>query len=111
MNIACVIPYSESKFRNKNIKDSIQFTYFNILSCYLKNKGLNVRVFDFLFDESANMSVEKQRYEDFLPDVVIVNATFCLEDFHFYDQYIRSGTENAIIGCGVSVLDYSMALN
>ena len=111
MNIACVIPYSESKFRYKNIKDSIQFTYFNILSCYLKSKGLNVQVFDFLFDESANMAIEKQRYESYLPNVVIVNTAFCLEDFHFYDQHIRTGAENVIIGCGVGVLDYSMALN
>lgn len=111
MNIACVIPYSESKFRYKNIKDSIQLTYFNILSCYLKSKNLNVQVFDFLFDESSNMAVEKQRYEDFLPDAVIVSATFCLEDFHFYNQYIRTGKETTIIGCGVGVLDYSMALN
>ena len=111
MNIACVIPYSESEFRYKNIKDSIQFTYFNILSCYLKNKGMNVRVFDFLFDESANMSAEKQRYENFLPDVVIVSAAFCLEDFHFFNRHIRTGAETTIIGCGVGVLDYSMALN
>lgn len=111
MNIACVLPYSESKFRVKNIKDSSHFTYFNILSCYLKSKGLNVQIFDFLFDESANRLVEKQRYDNFLPDVVIVNAAFCLEDFRFYEQHIRTGTESVIIGCGVGVLDYSMALN
>lgn len=111
MNIACVIPYSESKFRYKNIKDSIQFTYFNILSCYLKNKGMNVQVFDFLFDESVNMSVEKQRYDAFSPDVVIVSTPFCLEDFYFYERHIRTGTETTIIGCGVGVLDYSMALS
>lgn len=111
MNIACVIPHSESKFRYRNIKDSIQFTYFNILSCYLKNKGFNVQIFDFLFDESANMSIEKQKYVEFLPEVVIVSAAFCLEDFDFYNWNIRTGAEKKIIGCGVGVLDYSMALN
>lgn len=111
MNIACVIPYSESKFRYTNIKDSLQFTNCNILACYLKNKGLNVQVFDFLFNESENFLVEKQRYIAFSPDIVIVITPFCLEDFFFYDRYIHTGDETIIIGCGVGVLDYSMALN
>lgn len=111
MKIACMVPFSHSEFRFKNIKDSVHLSNFNILSGYLKNNYYTVEIFDFLYDESANYESEAIKYKHYSPDIVIISAIFCLEDLDFYRQFEHINDKKTIvICCGVGVLDYRLAL-
>ncbi len=105
-----MIPLSNSEFRFKNIKDSVHLSNFNILSRYLRDNGYMVKIFDFLYMESANYEIEASRYKQFSPDIVIISAIFRLEDLAFYRQFEHVNDKKPIvICCGVGALDYRLA--
>ena len=113
MKVALIVPYSNSVFRNKPIKDSTQMSGFNELASYLEHKNIDVKVFDFLYGEMINYSGEINALRDFQPETVIVSATICLEDLYFYRTHLSSlfSYTPVIIGWGTGVLDYKMALS
>lgn len=112
MKVALIVPYSNSVFRNKPIKDSTQMAGFNELAAYLEHKNIDVKGFDFLYDEMINYSDEIDALRDFQPEVVVVSATICLEDLHFYKKHLSAlfVCPPILIGWGIGVLDYKMAL-
>ncbi|WP_048150508.1 B12-binding domain-containing radical SAM protein [Methanolacinia paynteri] len=85
--VACVLPYSQSIYRNKNVKDSIHLSDLIYLSEYIRFKGYDVRVFDYLSNESVDKDLLNSEFEKFNPAIVIINPIHRLEDMNlFFDE-------------------------
>lgn len=110
MQICCILPYSESRFRDYFVKDAILKTGLYEIASKLKKIGHDIIILDYLSKERADADGLNEKLNSFNPDILIVNASVCFEDYlWFIGKLSNKYKEKVHILIGTGAVSYEYA--
>ena len=101
--VACILPYSESKYRHRYQKDFIHMSGLITICEYLKQKGIETQIFDYLEEEGSDTLVLDEKLLKFAPAYICIWGMFCVEDIENFvktHRAILKFSQNIAMGTG-----------
>lgn len=80
MKIACVLPYSSSRYRSHHLRDVLHNSYLIQISSYFSSLGFQTSIFDYLGTEQSSVKKMVSDLDEYRPDIIVVQPLHRIED-------------------------------